>query len=181
MGAGSAIAASTLTLACLLAVFRTLILRADLVDLTWSQSISMLGQAWIQDALFVSVFGGVSFILSLMFAPTGVARIHKWACAVLAVWGAANVAAVEMLSEPVTWAWITYADILNSSCAFDAIFHQVDIVFVVSVLGVLLAFVVLQFAISRALMRGRSVRRNAFGIVVLPLAIGRGALCHWGG
>ena len=162
------IAANALALACLLVAFRSAILRSDLAGADPSDQLALLSHGPLQDMLFVSVVGAIALLASQLVRPLRVARAFRWLCAIFVLWGASNVVAMGLLAEPVTWAWITYADIFNSTYAFDAIFHLVDLKFAGILVAILLVFLALQYLLTIIISRIRATMRASALAIALP-------------
>ena len=165
------IAAAVLAAMLCLALFRCVILLGDMAGLPVSARIGLIAHGGFQDMLVLSLLGGIAFGLGQLWRPLLVARVFRVLVLLLVLWGATNVVALRILAEPVTWAWITYADIFGSTYALDAIGHVIDAKLVASLLGVGLGFLLLQYLLLRLMSWRQTARRTATGLIALPVVI----------
>ncbi len=163
------LAASVLAAAVCYAIFRYVILRPSLAGRPLLEQVSLTAQGGLQDMLVLSIAGAIAFAVSQLFLPRLVVWGFNLVAIVLVLWGALNIVAMNMLAEPVSWAWITYADILNSSYASDAIIHLFDAKLAGMIVAALVGYLLLRYLIRRLLTRSQAKASFALVLIFLPM------------
>ncbi len=164
---------------------RVVALLPDLTGLGPGAGVQLLARGLWQDWLGLLVFTYliVSLLRSERFGTgRALAVLHAGGVAVLLLWGAANLLALDMLGAPVTRDWLAYSDIAHTDVILDSLAELVPLRVVLGLGAALVALWAAARALAAHRRPGAGLLLGLYGLgIVAGLALDAGPGAAGGG